>query len=103
MTEPASKEQQISDAIYSARFQSHDSAQARWQRELSRTLVAGFFSRGIPADATVLDYGCGKGEFIHAVEAERRIAVDVLESLRQTLDTDVELHLAAGIELTNIP
>jgi hypothetical protein len=95
VTELASKEQQISDAIYSARFQSHDSAQARWQRELSRTLVAGFFSRGIRADATVLDYGCGKGEFIHAV--------DVLESLRQTLDTDVELHLAAGIELTNIP
>jgi SAM-dependent methyltransferase len=102
VTEPDSKEQEITDAIYSARFQSDDSAHARWRRELWKTLVSNFFSRWIPENATVLDYGCGKGEFINAVTARHRIAVDVRESLRQTLDPDIEFHLATGIELAEI-
>jgi hypothetical protein len=59
------------DAIYARRFPDEDAA--RWRRELWQVLVDDFFSRWIPAEATVLDFGCGRGEFINAVHARRHI------------------------------
>jgi SAM-dependent methyltransferase len=58
--------------IYQTRFggKSHY-RQAVW-RVLGR-----FFARWIPADATVLDLGCGHCEFINAVAVRRKYAMDL--------------------------
>jgi SAM-dependent methyltransferase len=82
-------------AIYARRFPENDPVRARWRRALWQVLVDGFFSRWIPHEGTVLDFGCGQGEFINAVRARRRIAVDARP--------DLERHLATGVEFICTP
>jgi ubiquinone/menaquinone biosynthesis C-methylase UbiE len=55
-----------------------------------RALWRYFFSKRIGADDTVLDLGAGYGDFINAVVARRRIAVDTWPGLAD--------HVAAGVE-----
>jgi dolichol-phosphate mannosyltransferase len=51
----------------------------------------------LPADATVLDFGCGQGEFINAVRTRRRIGVDLRSGLEGHLDEGVEfVHTRDG-------
>ncbi len=57
---------------------------------LWQTLYEEYFKQFIAPTATVLDLGCGYGDFINSVVARRRIAVDIWEGVRQ--------HLAAGVE-----
>jgi SAM-dependent methyltransferase len=90
------------EAIYSARFPEQDAAHASWRREVWRVLVRDFFSRWIPEDAAVLDFGCGFGEFINAVRARRRIGVDLRESARERLAEGVEFALARGTRLPQL-
>ena len=40
-------------------------------------VLCSFFSRWIPADAAVLDLGCGWCEFINAISARRKYAMDL--------------------------
>jgi SAM-dependent methyltransferase len=85
------------DAIYARRFPGEDDAHAHWRRELWRVLVDDYFSRWLPAEATVLDFGCGQGEFINAVRARRRLGVDQRSGLKGHLDEGVEfLHARDG-------
>jgi SAM-dependent methyltransferase len=49
-----------------------------------------FFSKWIPADATVLDLGCGYCEFINTVSAGKKYAMD--------LNPDVKKRVAVGID-----
>lgn len=55
-----------------------------------RTLWRHHFSREIGADDTVLDLGCGYGEFINHVVARRRIGLDQWDGIGK--------HLADGVE-----
>lgn len=61
-------------AIYSRRF-SPEENEAR--DRIWRVLVDEIFQPMIPAGATVLDLGCGFGEFIRHVRAGRRIGIDL--------------------------
>ena len=90
------------DAIYAQRFPERDVTRAEWRRNLWKVLVDGFFVRWIPADAVVLDYGCGAGEFINAVEARRRIGVDARDFARETLDEGVEFSTPVGIHIPEV-
>ncbi len=83
------------ERIYANRFSEDSPERLAWRRELWQVLTAGFFSRWIPPDGTVLDFGCGRGEFINAVRARRRIGVDLRDSVARHLAPDVELVLAA--------
>ena len=82
------------DAIYRRRFSAEAPRNLAWRRGLWKVLVDDFFSRWIPADGTVLDYGCGLGEFIHAARARRRIAVDLRDSVKDHLEPGIEFLLA---------
>ena len=55
-----------------------------------RILTAKFFQKLIPADSTVLDLGCGWGEFINNIVATKKYAMD--------LNRDAADKLAHGIE-----
>ncbi len=79
-------------SLYRARFENTglDKRRAVW-----RTLTDAFFSRMIPVGASVLELACGYGEFINAIGAGRRYAVD--------LNPDAGAHLQPGVVFNNRP
>ncbi len=75
----------------------HDS---RLTQDPKRNVVWGalwryYFRHRITAEDTVLDLGCGYGEFINNVHAKRRIAID--------LWADFPRHMAPGVEAIVAP
>jgi SAM-dependent methyltransferase len=75
--------------LYGNRFDRN----ADYRRAVWRVLVSGVFRRFIAPDAAVLDLGCGYGEFINAVEARSRFAIDMNPSAREKLADGVQfLH-----------
>jgi len=72
--------------IYANRFAGSRAYRARvWQ-----VLVPRFFQQFLPENGTVLDLGCGYGEFSNNIRAQKRLAMD--------LNPDSRAHLAAGVE-----
>ena len=59
--------------LYEKRFR--DSSEYR--NEVWRVLVEDYFTRWLPARATVLDLGCGHCEFINNVRSENRFGMDL--------------------------
>ena len=58
--------------IYQARFKGQEDYRQRiW------TVLCSYFAKWIPADAAVLDLGCGHCEFINAVPARRKFGMDL--------------------------
>ena len=90
------------DAIYSLRFPEAARGHAEWRQRLWQVLVDDFFSRWIPADACVVDFGCGSGEFINAVSARRRIGVDLRASSRDALAEGVEFCEPEGVRVPGL-
>jgi len=75
----------IDENYHKTRFVPDARRKVLWQ-----TLVACVFQKQIPADAVVLELGAGYGEFINAVRAKRRLAIDAWEGMTT--------HLEAGVE-----
>lgn len=61
-----------------------------YRRKVWRILVDEFFQKYVPPDSTVLDVGCGWGEFINQVKARRRLGMDLNPDSQQQLDPAVE-------------
>jgi len=81
----ASTQQELSK-IYHRRF----IRTAAYRNKVWQVLTREFFSRWVrPAD-TVLDLGCGYGEFINNISAGRKLAMD--------LNPDAPARLAKGVE-----
>ena len=75
----------MSDGYHDSRF-AHDPRRATvW-----RALWQYHFSRQIEPDFCVLDMGCGYGDFINAVRARRRIAIDRWPDFPQHVEQGVE-------------
>ena len=74
------------ESIYRERFE----ANAEYRRAVWGVLVSDFFSRFLAPDFTVLDLGCGYGEFINAVEAKTRLAIDMNPAVRDKLAPDIQ-------------
>ena len=72
--------------LYETRF----AAQSGYRKRIWEVL-APFFSRWIPAEAAVLDLGCGWCEFINAMTCRRKFAMD--------LNPDAERHALPGVTL----
>lgn len=85
------------DRIYSNRFPEADrEAKARiWQ-----VLMKHYFQRFVGPGDTVLDLGCGFGEFLNHVRCERRIGVDLNPASPRFLDPGVEFHSASVTDLS---
>jgi len=75
--------------LYANRFDGN----ADYRRAVWNVLVPDFFSRFISRDAAVLDLGCGYGEFINAVEARARFAIDMNPSAREKLAAGIQFLL----------
>jgi SAM-dependent methyltransferase len=72
---------------YARRFGS----QRAYRDAVWKVLTAEFFQKFIPPDATLLDLGCGWGEFINNITARKKYAID--------LNPDAKEHLGADIQL----
>jgi SAM-dependent methyltransferase len=73
-------------AIYHRRF----SETVAYRNRVWQALTSSFFSVWIRADATVLDLGCGYGEFSNNIRAGRKLAMD--------LNPDAPKYLAKEVE-----
>jgi len=71
--------------IYRQRF----SRTSQYRNRVWQVLATSFFDRWIPADAAVLDLGCGYGEFINNIVAGKKYAMD--------LNPDASKHLAPAV------
>src|SRR3954469_6341896 len=68
-----------------------------------RSLLASYYNLLIPADASVLEIGCGSGELLSGIRAARKVGVDIsprqIAAARARLP-DAEFHVQAGEALT---
>lgn len=75
--------------IYARRF----AATSDYRRRVWQVLVPGFFQQFVPENGTVLDLGCGYGEFINAVRAKRKLAMDLNPDSQSRLNPGVTFLL----------
>jgi SAM-dependent methyltransferase len=85
--------------IYRRRF---DDRELVNKRVLWSTLVQDFFQAYVPKGGTVLDLGAGSCEFVNAVQAARRLAVDLNPDTAQHADHGVEVHLTRSDSMDEI-
>ena len=84
----ASTQQELSK-IYHRRFV----RTAAYRNKVWQILTREFFRQWVAPEATVLDLGCGYGEFINNIQAGRKFAMDLNPDTRAHLAKDVEfLH-----------
>jgi len=60
-------------AIYHNRFDLDED----YRNHIWKTLVTGWFQRYVPARSTVLDLGCGYGQFINNIVCDKKYAMDL--------------------------
>jgi SAM-dependent methyltransferase len=72
--------------IYRKRFQ----RSAGYRNRVWQVLASEFFNRWIPGSATVLDLGCGYGEFINNARAGRKLAMDLNPDAPKYLEPSVK-------------
>jgi SAM-dependent methyltransferase len=77
------------DLLYRHRFSEED---RRRRQQLWKVLCEGFFQRYVRETDTVLEVGCGFGEFLTNIVAARKIAFDLNPDVARMLPPDVEFH-----------
>ena len=65
-----------------------------------RVLCTRFFQRYVRDNDTVLELGCGHGEFIRNIKAGRKIAVDINPEAGSRLTSAIEFHAADATDLS---
>jgi SAM-dependent methyltransferase len=73
--------------IYDVRFTGKEA----YRNQVWRVLVSKYFSRWIEPGDTVLDVGCGYGEFINNVVAGEKYGIDLNPSSAEHVDCNVRL------------
>src|ERR1700730_910005 len=80
VTGPAELEQ-----LYARRFR----RDADYRNRVWQTIIDAYFSRFIDPNETVLDLGCGYGQFINNLRCGKKLAMDLNPEARQLLASDV--------------
>lgn len=73
------------------------------RRVLWRTLCESYFQRLVSSSDTVLELGCGYGDFINNIQCANKIAVDVWEEASEYLAPEVCFHCTSVNDLRNVP
>ena len=85
--------------LYRNRFGHEDqSRSAVWE-----VVIRDFFQAWIRRSDTVLDLGCGYGEFLNQVNAARRIGVDLNPDSKSRVPAEVEFHQGPCDDLSFLP
>jgi SAM-dependent methyltransferase len=91
------EENNLNIGYHNTRFV-HDSR----RKTLWRALWHSYFRRKIIDGDTVLDLGCGYGDFINSVKAKRRIALDSWPAFTNYIAPDIETVVAQVTDLSQI-
>jgi SAM-dependent methyltransferase len=73
------------ERTYERRFEK----QTEYRNRVWKALTAGYFQRLVSPSAVVLDLGCGYGQFINNVIAEKKYAMDLNPRSQQNLESAV--------------
>lgn len=84
---PSSQEPKIS--YFSARLNFDPKRDLIW-RAITENIQSSF----LDPDDTIVDLGCGYGDFINQVDAGKKIAID-LEDVKSYLNDDIEFHCSS--------
>lgn len=87
------------ERIYRNRFD----ADEEYRDRLWRILVRDWFQRFIPSNASVLDLGCGYGQFINNVICARKFAMDLNLAAKDRLKADVNFFAQDCAITWNLP
>jgi ubiquinone/menaquinone biosynthesis C-methylase UbiE len=87
----------VSDGYHETRLAADPRRAKVW-----RALWQNYFRHRITPDDVVLDLGAGHCDFINAVTARKRIAIDAWHGLRQHVAADVEAIVGSVTDLTMI-
>lgn len=63
---------------------------AAYRQRVWAVLTSAFFQRWISPASTVLDLGCGCGEFVNQVRAQKKLAMDLNSNVSRHLPADVQ-------------
>lgn len=85
--------------IYSKRFSSNERER---KTEIWKILTSDFLQQYVPAQGVVLDLGCGHGEFINNVIANRRIAIDLNPDAAESMAPEVEFFETSSTNLSQV-
>jgi ubiquinone/menaquinone biosynthesis C-methylase UbiE len=85
-------------ALYAERF----AGDLEFRRAMWRELCTGFFDRYVSPDDTVLDLAAGACEFINAVRARTRIAVDINPAVRDMASAGVTALVSPADDLADV-
>ena len=86
--------------LYQGRF-SEEAKKAK--ARLWKVLAQNYFQRWIQPSDTILDLGCGFGEFLNHVQCARRIGVDLNPDSQKFLQPGIEFHVGDAIRLDFLP
>ena len=98
MAEPSHDQSEALRSLYAARFGGEQESRGPLWTVLTRR----FFQRYVPADATVVEVAAGYCEFINAVQAPRRIAVDLNPDLPDRAAPGVETVICSATDMSAI-
>jgi SAM-dependent methyltransferase len=88
------------EKLYQHRF---SATTKRTKAGVWQVLVRDYFQKWIPPEATVLDLGCGYGEFLNNVVAKRRIGIDFNGDAADHLEEGIEFHQGDVTDLSMLP
>ncbi len=88
------------DRLYRYRFSEseHSAREGIW-----KVLCQDFFQKFVKADDTVLDLGCGFGEFIRFINARRKIAIDINSDAARFLTPPIEYYPTSVMQVDSLP
>tara|TARA_Y100000310_G_scaffold282786_1_gene304271 strand:- start:3606 stop:4241 length:636 start_codon:yes stop_codon:yes gene_type:complete len=81
---------------YQTRF-THDP-----KRKVVWKAIAAHLQQFVPKGGTVLDLGCGYGDFINNIKAGKKHALDIHGDVKKYLDDDVEFHVLDGTKVGSL-
>lgn len=85
------------DAYFSSRFINDHRRDKLW-----KALIKHFFQRRIGQDRVVLEIGAGRCEFINALDAKKKIAIDNWEGICEFSNKDIEVFVTEAWNLDAI-
>ena len=85
------------EKIYDFRF---NSSQDQKREEIWKILIETFFQKLIPSSSILVDLGCGRGEFLGQISAQRRIGIDRENLLRQHYRNRIEFFVSVNSNWT---
>lgn len=87
-------------SLYRHRFSERDKAA---KSRVWAVVVRAFFQKWVRPQDTVVDLGCGYGEFLNHVRCARRIGVDLNPDAPRHLHSGIEFHAGSVCEIPFLP